>query len=130
MGKEQEMSSIMEVESRFPVNKVSFWSGTLPPFVTWESGVTPSLNAKVGFGFGSIIQNKKCISILYFMFFLEVLGMNWKKFKAAIFALDLSLTAKVYKARMESNEQVAELGANSGVVGFFLELLNLKLGLD
>ena len=129
MGKEQEMSSIMEVESRFPVNKVSFWSGTLPRFVTWESGVTPSLNAKVGFGFGSIIQNKKCISILYFMFFLEVLGMNWKKFKSAIFALDLSLSAKV-KARMESNEQVAELGANSGVVGLSLQLLNLKLGLD
>ena len=128
MGKEQEMSSVMEVEFRFPVDKVSFWSGTLPRFVTWESGVTPSLNAKVGFGFGSIIQSKKCISILYFMFFLEVLGMNWKKFKSAIFALDFSLTAKVYKARMESNEQV-ELGANSGVVGLFLELLNLKLGL-
>ena len=31
---------------------------------------------------------------------------------------------------MESNEQVAELGDNSGVVGLFLELLNLKLGLD
>lgn len=64
------------------------------------------------------------------MFFLEVFGMNWKKFKSAIFALDLSLTVKVYKARMKSNEQVAELGANIGVVGLFLELVNLKLGLD
>lgn len=101
MGKEQEMSSVMEVESRFPVNKVSFWSGTLPLFVTWESGITPSLNAKVGFGFGSI-------SILYFMLFLGVLEMNWKKFKSAIFALELSLNAIVYKARIESNKQVAE----------------------
>lgn len=31
---------------------------------------------------------------------------------------------------MKSNEQVAELGANIGVVGLFLELVNLKLGLD
>ena len=53
-----------------------------------------------------------------------------KKVQISYFALDLSLTVKVYKARMESKEQVAELGANIGVVGLFLDLLNLKLGLD